>query len=987
MPKAQTSCPSCQARLRLARVPRVGARLRCPKCGNPFAFTSSVETESGSQGAGAALEATVNHVPQDITEREIASCSFLRPPEKPDELGRLGRFRVLKELGRGGMGLVFLAEDLQLLRSVALKVMLPEYASEPLAKERFLREARIAGNIENDHIIAIHEVAEDQGVPFLSMPLLKGEVLADRLEREHPLPLAEVVRLAWQICDGLQAAHSRGLVHRDLKPGNIWLESRSNAPNASAVRRTGSRVKILDFGLARAVETEQHLTRTGVILGTPSYMAPEQARDPNVDARADLFSLGVMLFQMATGKLPFRGHDTLSVLFAISKDAPPVPNSLNPEMPPELSDLIMKLLEKKPERRYASADQVTQALEAIDARYFAGQAIHSANHSGPKDLTKKDVSAKLFAFDPTPEKEASVKPRRKAKVRAASASPSRSNPWKWTAIGIIGAVCVVVAAQVVIRIRHKDGSETKIEVPNESTVIVEDKGKVIAKVPNDKAKAKPAFVGDPHRRLAEMVLNHEGTLTVRIAKENINVAGMKDLPKEPFLVVNVKSGTKPIPDQALEAFEGVPEVQSISLTIVDSTGLEHLRDVVAQEIALEGENVNGDECLKALGERPDLQRLTLHCSFVSDAAVPGFLGMKRLRGLYLPGCSKLTEKGIKELTTHPTLAVVNINPITPEAAALLNQLRCLRGVNLDKVDDAAVSSLSGLTKAVSIGPGWSLSADAARRLQKALPNAVILHSANPPTEAERSAFRWALDQKIVFTLDFPWTEVKEVPTSAISLGMMSVPDNVIKTGASNLRGIRSIQSLRWFGLQNADEEVEHLASLDSLLSLWLGYTTLTAKGMERLTALKRLESISLWHIPSLTTEALSYIPKFKQLSSVGLNGCPLTESGLAELAKAKDLQDLTLEYCGGPFTGADLEPLASLPMLRHVTLLGIQLDASSVGLLKRLTYLRFLDVRQTQLNAADIAELHKALPKCAIFWDGGLIAPGMEGVGEAKQPK
>ena len=193
MLKAQTSCPNCQTRLRLARVPRVGARLRCPKCGNPFAFSSSVETESGSLGLGAALEATVDQVPQEITKRESTHGSFLRPPEKPDELGRLGRFRVLEELGRGGMGLVFLAEDLQLLRKVALKVMLPEYAAQPQAKERFLREARIAANIENDHIIAIHEVAEDQGVPFLSMPLLKGEVLADRLVREPRLPLAEVV--------------------------------------------------------------------------------------------------------------------------------------------------------------------------------------------------------------------------------------------------------------------------------------------------------------------------------------------------------------------------------------------------------------------------------------------------------------------------------------------------------------------------------------------------------------------------------------------------------------------------------------------------------------------------------------------------------------------------------------------------------------------------------------------------------------------------
>jgi serine/threonine protein kinase len=949
-----------------------------------------VETESGSQGAGSALEATINQVPMEITEREADYGSVLRPAEKPDELGRLGRFRVLKELGRGGMGMVFLAEDLQLLRMVALKVMLPEHAAQPQAKERFLREARIAANIDNDHIIAIHEVAEDHGVPYLSMPLLKGEVLADRMRRERRIPVAEVVRLAWQICDGLQAAHSRGLVHRDLKPGNIWLEARSTAPAASTVRRTGARVKILDFGLARAVKTEQHLTRTGVVLGTPSYMAPEQARDPNVDSRADLFSLGVMLFQMTTGKLPFRGHDALSVMFAIGNDAPPAPHSLDPEIPQELSDVIMKLLEKKPERRFASADLVTEALEGIDAKYFAGQAIHSAGRGESKDLTEKEVAAKVFATDPTMEMAASSKSRPKAKARAASAPPRRTLPWKWIAIGIFAAICVIPIAQVVIRIRNPDGSETKIEVPKGGTVIVEDKGKVIVEVPNEKAKAKPAFVGDPHRRLAEMLLRNDGTLTLRTAKDFVVVTAMKDLPKEPFLFTHINCGSKPISDQALAAFEGVYDISAITLTVADAAGVGRLRDVATQNITLTGEKLNGDECLKLLGERPDLQALSIACASLSDAAIPLLLKMKRLRSIYLTGCSKLTIKGIKELATHPALSFVHLDPITPEAAALFNQLPFVRQVNLLNVDDAGVTALSGLTRAAAVHPGGTLSDDAARRLQEALPNTIIFHGANPPSAAERSAFQWALDQKVVFTDALTWLEpIKIVPTSGTSLGHITFPDDVVKTGASHLRGIRCVHSLRWFGMQNADDEAEHIATLDSLLGLWVGKTTLTAKGMERLTALKRLESLAFMHIPTISTEALSFVPKFKQLASFGMNGCPVTDSGVAELAKVKGLQDLTVEWCTGPLSGDGLKPLASLPDLRHLTLLATPLDESAVGTLKLMTGLRMLDVRQTQRTAADIVELHKALPKCAIVWDGGLIVPGMEGVGkgEAKQPK
>ena len=209
---------------------------------------------------------------------------------------------------------------------------------------------------------------------------------------------------------------------------------------------------------------------------------------------------------------------------------------------------------------------------------------------------------------------------------------------------------------------------------------------------------------------------------------------------------------------------------------------------------------------------------------------------------------------------------------------------------MDKVDDAGVTSLSALTRAVAVVPGWSLSDDGARRLQKALPNAVILHGANPPTEAERSAFQWALDQKVVSLKNFRGTQLRKSRQVRFRWAMMTFPDDVVKTGASHLRGIRCIHSLRWFGLKNADEEAEHIATLDSLLSLWLGHTTLTAKGMERLTALKRLESSQfLWHIPTITTEVLSYVPKFEQLSALESNGCPIDRERSRRIGESEGL--------------------------------------------------------------------------------------------------
>jgi hypothetical protein len=217
---------------------------------------------------------------------DLDRLAVLRPAQAPDEIGRLGPYRVLKLRGQGGMGVVFLAEDPHLQRTVALKVMRPDVARKASARERFLREARATARIEHDHIVTIFQVGEDRGVPFLAMQLLKGMSLEDFLKKKQgdnpgmPLTLGQVLKLGREIAKGLAAAHEKGLIHRDIKPANIWLDATA-----------GGRVKILDFGLARPAAEDTRLTRLGTILGTPAYMAPEQAWGGQTDGRADLFSL------------------------------------------------------------------------------------------------------------------------------------------------------------------------------------------------------------------------------------------------------------------------------------------------------------------------------------------------------------------------------------------------------------------------------------------------------------------------------------------------------------------------------------------------------------------------------------------------------------------------------------------------------------------------------------------------------------------------
>jgi hypothetical protein len=293
---------------------------------------------------------------------------FLAPPGGPGEIGRLGPYRVLKVLGVGGMGVVFEAEDPQLQRRVALKTMQPSLAASASARRRFLREARAAAALQHDHIVTIHQVGEDRGVPYLAMQLLQGETLENRLLRQRRLPLEEVVRIGREIAAGLAAAHAAGLIHRDIKPANVWLEAGSG------------RVKILDFGLAKAAaalaEDEEPadasaplpadaLTGVGVVVGTLAYIAPEQARGDAVGPACDLFSLGCVLYRLCTGELPFHGADKWATLRAVERDNPRPPRALNPLVPRPLSDLVMRLLAKRPEDRPTSAREVVAALERI----------------------------------------------------------------------------------------------------------------------------------------------------------------------------------------------------------------------------------------------------------------------------------------------------------------------------------------------------------------------------------------------------------------------------------------------------------------------------------------------------------------------------------------------------------------------------------------------------------------------------------------------
>jgi serine/threonine-protein kinase len=264
-----------------------------------------------------------------------------------------GRYEILDKLGEGAMGVVYRARDLALGRPVALKMLSEEFAAEEELHQRFRREVEAVGQLSHPNIVSVYDMDETDGRLYMAMELLEGDDLRTLIERHVSISLAERVRIFLQICAGLGYAHGRGIVHRDIKPANILVTS-------------SGQVKLLDFGLAR-LGSRASITRRGVILGTPDYMAPEQAQGRAIDARTDLFSAGAVLYEFLTLQKPFRGKTLHAVLYQIISGEPEPVLSANPEVPARLAAIVHRMLAKDPERRYPSLEDVARELRPIHA--------------------------------------------------------------------------------------------------------------------------------------------------------------------------------------------------------------------------------------------------------------------------------------------------------------------------------------------------------------------------------------------------------------------------------------------------------------------------------------------------------------------------------------------------------------------------------------------------------------------------------------------
>jgi len=300
-------------------------------------------------------------------------------------ISNLGRYEIIKELGRGAMGVVYEAKDPLIDRLVAIKTinlqdLKPEEKQEYEA--RFYQEARAAGRLNHPNIVTIHDLGESGGMAYIAMELLEGCELQNLLKGGQRLPLEEALNIAIQVATGLAYAHEHGIVHRDIKPSNIMVQK-------------GNQVKIADFGIARMTASLLS-TETGKVLGSPLYMSPEQVTNRPLDSRSDIFSAGTMLFQMLTGQLPFSGDNAHSVMYQIVHEEAQKPGSLNPEVPDKLDSIVAKCLAKKPDDRYLSADALAEDLRACREKLLMSEAGVKAASDSKMNKWKFVVAAVLL---------------------------------------------------------------------------------------------------------------------------------------------------------------------------------------------------------------------------------------------------------------------------------------------------------------------------------------------------------------------------------------------------------------------------------------------------------------------------------------------------------------------------------------------------------------------------------------------------------------
>jgi len=884
-------------------------------------------------------------------------------------IGQFGRYRIIRALGKGAMGTVYLAEDTQIGRQIALKT--PHFTEDPTGeqKERFFREARAAGKLRHPHICPVHDFGQTDGKHFITMAYIEGRPLSALVHRERPQNERQILIVIRKLALALQEAHDHGIVHRDLKPSNIMVDMKDEPI-------------IMDFGLAQQPRSDEdaRLTQTGIAIGTPAFMSPEQVEGDaaKIGPPTDQYSLGVILYELLTGRLPFSGS-IVAVMKQIVSKMPTPPSQLRPNLDPRVEAVCLRMMAKTPSDRFPSMTAVADALATIlenPAKPKSGEpgGPPGTDETHTRETVPAYAPAASLARDKVQEDQGSTRTLKALTPMAIGDNNPTSTddsprhqrrrfPWIILALGV--AAVSVMAAVIVIHLGKTavviDIQDLGVDVAvNGTTLTVIGPDKQSIKVEPGEQSLKITYAGvETITKSFSLARGDKKAVTVSLADAKL----IAKLGNEILAERDIKSAST---GPAVKVLQPPPDEQKrVALTAPGSSDPDR---TAAEWVLSVGGIITIDDGGRALemkvaNKLPAAAFLLTDVSFgdvdkVTDAGLACLKDCRNLTTLSLWGCTQVSDAGLvyfKDCRNLMSL-IVNSRKVTDAGLAYFKDCKNLTSLQLTdatNVSDAGMAYFKNRKnlKTLVLNNGTNVS-DAGLVCFKDCKNLTFLVlNGRDVTDAGLDYFK---DCKNLTFLYLGGTQASDV-------------------GLAHFRDCKNITSLDLIGTQVTDAGLDYFRGCKNLEAINLQNTKVTGASLARLKDWPKLTNLCLANQP-VSNADMAYLKDAKHLTQLDLVDPAISDAGLVHLKHCETLTALNIGTEG--ITDAGMANLKILTNLESLRLYNTRVSDAGLQQLVDLRKLTSVDLKGSKsVTAEGVKMLAAAIPKCKIEWDGGVVGP------------